>query len=498
MRNKIGFNILANIVGKSWGFLSIFIFVPYWIEYLGVEGYAVINFYTVLLTLLTFADAGLTATLSREFAKIHINDLNYKQNLLRTFEVIYIGICFFISILVYYFAPSIAGFFLKSETISISSLVYFVRLMGVIISFYFLFSLYIGGLMGLQKQVTSNLFNISYSFVRSGLVLIPLYYYKSIDSFLYWQLGGIVLFSCLVRKYLWNQLASFDYPRFQFKYFYNIRNYAVGMMLMSIISGLNTQIDKLSVGNLLSLEYFGYYSLAATVGQVSLMLTMPIGLAIFPEFTRLVSLKLYDELKIRYHQISYLLATVSTICTIILIFYAKEYVYIWTNDSEIVVNTYLPVIVLAMGNMFMSLQLTPYFLALANAHTRTNVSMGIVSLPILIALIYKLTPIYGLVGAAIPFLILNIVVFIMLGYIIMKKYLNGEFSKWLIFDTLYPMLLNLCVCFVLWLFFNFLPQGFYTIVYGLVIFFTSSILSIFFYFYLNPSQKYIYRKYLKH
>ncbi|MBD1225466.1 hypothetical protein IDM32_13165 [Acinetobacter seifertii] len=66
------------------GFVSIFIFVRFYIDILGVESYAIINFYTVILGLLVFADAGLTATLTRELARdISIQE---KSNLVYTFE----------------------------------------------------------------------------------------------------------------------------------------------------------------------------------------------------------------------------------------------------------------------------------------------------------------------------------------------------------------------------------------------------------------------------
>ena len=67
--NKVTKNIIANYLGKLWGFASIFIFVRFYIDILGVESYAIINFYTVILGLLIFADAGLTATLTRELAR---------------------------------------------------------------------------------------------------------------------------------------------------------------------------------------------------------------------------------------------------------------------------------------------------------------------------------------------------------------------------------------------------------------------------------------------
>lgn len=62
-------NVIANIVGKLWSFISIYLFIPIYIKVLGIESYGIIAFYTVLQTFLTFVDIGLTATLNGSLPK---------------------------------------------------------------------------------------------------------------------------------------------------------------------------------------------------------------------------------------------------------------------------------------------------------------------------------------------------------------------------------------------------------------------------------------------
>ena len=47
-------NIFENYILKLLGIISLFIFVPFYIKILGVELYAVINFYSVILTIMYF------------------------------------------------------------------------------------------------------------------------------------------------------------------------------------------------------------------------------------------------------------------------------------------------------------------------------------------------------------------------------------------------------------------------------------------------------------
>lgn len=95
-------NIFANYGGRIWSFLSVYIFIPVYINILGIEAYGVISFYSILLGLLAFADGGLTATLSREFAGKGHKDRVYAGNLLKTFEAVYIFIIILIIFCIFF------------------------------------------------------------------------------------------------------------------------------------------------------------------------------------------------------------------------------------------------------------------------------------------------------------------------------------------------------------------------------------------------------------
>ncbi|WP_373869127.1 lipopolysaccharide biosynthesis protein, partial [Acinetobacter seifertii] len=183
--NKVTKNIIANYLGKLWGFVSIFIFVRFYIDILGVESYAIINFYTVILGLLVFADAGLTATLTRELARdISIQE---KSNLVYTFERIYIFICILVASIILISSNFIANNFLHSATYTSSSVAYFIKLIGIGIAIQLFSTLYEGGLNGLQQQVLTNKIRIIWSLFRSGVVLIPIYFYPKLDIYFWWQ-----------------------------------------------------------------------------------------------------------------------------------------------------------------------------------------------------------------------------------------------------------------------------------------------------------------------
>ena len=109
-------NILANYIGRFWGFLSAFLFTPIYIHFLGVEGFSIISFSLVIAGFMSVLDAGLSATLSREFA-IKSNSILDKEKTLSTFEWFYFGVSLFIILII--FIP-------KTSTL-IFSLIYFFK-----------------------------------------------------------------------------------------------------------------------------------------------------------------------------------------------------------------------------------------------------------------------------------------------------------------------------------------------------------------------------------
>lgn len=466
----IGKNIIANFVGRIWNVVSITIFVPIYINILGVESYGVITFYTMLLTIMAFADAGLAATLNREFARECLQIPAYKQNLLRTFELIYVGIIIVIIGGISLGAECIVRNFIRTEAIPFQDLVYYVRIMGGTIAFYLITSLYNGGFIGLQRQVFSNFLIISYSIMRSGVVIIPLIWAPSLDFYFYWQLIVTIIYAIVLRYFLYLSVrVKGEVIVAKIKYLKYVWRYALGMMFMAIIYSINTQIDKLSVGKLLSLTLFTYYSLSSMIAQGILIVATPIAIAFFPELTRIISQNDHFGSISFYHKFAYIITSLSSAVTTVLIFYAYDYITIWTNSVDIAQSITVTTILLALGAMLMSIQLCPYYLALANGDTKVNVSMGILTITCVTPSLYWLIPKFGLIGAAIPWVVINFVAMNVLGIIVVRKYMSGEYLRWLFIDVLLPIFISFCVGGILYSLSTFLPSGVYTIIYGLVI-----------------------------
>jgi O-antigen/teichoic acid export membrane protein len=460
-------NIIANYVGKFWSIISVFLFVPFYVKLLGIESYAVISFYTVILTIMYFADGGLSATLNMEIARS--SDKLYIGRMLFTIERLYLIICASIILLIFSFSEIIAKNWLNSQSISLGDLSLYISLMGISVAFHLFTTLQSSGLMGLEKQVISNSIQVASSIFRSALVLLPLYFYPTLLTFFLWQVFSNIVFFFITRYSLWKFIRTNATYEFDIKILKTVGRFAGGMMIMAVISSLNTQIDKLVISKFLSLKEFGYYSLAGVLSQVPVLLITPIALAILPRMVKYSANREKDKLKRLFHVNTFILSALSASAAMVLFLFTKDFILIWTHDSLIANSIENVTKVLLIGGVFLSFQYMPYHLAIANGHTRTNVRLGIVALICIIPTLIFFVKQYGMIGATYTWLFMNLFAFLYLGYFIISKFLKNEFRKWLIYNTLIPLGISIIVGLVGYFSTINLPKGNFVIIYSIVI-----------------------------
>jgi len=440
--NRVTKNIIANYIGKLWGFISIFIFVRFYIDILGVESYAIINFYTVILGLLAFADAGLTATLTRELARdISIAE---KSNLVHTFERIYVFICLCIAIFIIFSANVIANSFLASSNYTPTTVANYLRLIGVGVALQLFSTLYEGGVNGLQQQVLTNKIRIIWSFFRSGVVLVPIYFFPKLEIYFIWQVICNLIILLVLRNSLLRLLPN-QRPIFSVSLIKSTGKYALGMMGIAFISAINIQIDKLVTSKYLTMEQFGYYSIASTLAQLPTMVVMPIVTAVFPLLSLFVSQNDIVSTVKTFHKYSFLITTIATPIAMCIGLYSVSLITLWTGKPEIAQSTEYVVKMLVIGGLFLCMQFTVFYLALANGYTKINLYTGIVCLIIVIPLIiYSITN-FGMIGATFPWVLINVSSFFLIGIHIVTKFLPKQLSSWLIWDVFLPIIVTLIV-----------------------------------------------------
>lgn len=437
-------NIIANLVGRIWSVVSVYLFLPLYLKFLGIEAFGLVGFYSTLLGVLSLADIGLTATLSREMARLVVQENSARRmgDLIRTYETLYLCISLALMAIVGIGAPFITENWLRASALSSDKITLSIRLMGMAIALQLPANLYSGGLFGLQKQVLSNLLQIAWGVWRGGGAVLVLWLLSpTIIMFSAWQLIANAAYCFMIRYSLWRVLPDRAVPpRCSKEVLRETWNYAAGMAGICFFSSILTQTDKLVVSKMLSLETFGYYTLAGTLAMAPLILTGPISIAVFPQLTSLVSQAETATLKRLYHDTCGLVSVAVFPFGLTLALYGGPFILAWTGSAKAAQTAGLTASLLLLGSVIQAVLIIPYYLALAHGNTKLNLVLGIVSLvlitPLLIFLIMK----YGIVGGGISWLTMNLCTLPPYIYFIHHHFLVGELKMWALQDIGRPLL----------------------------------------------------------
>lgn len=440
-------NIIANFIGRVWSVLSVWLFIPLYVKLLGVESYALIGIFNTLYGIIVIADLGLSSTLNREIARLSVQEGSERQavNLSRTLEIVLGGLMLLVILLMELLSPVIGRSWVRAEALSPETVVQALQLMGVALGAQFFSNLYVGGLMGLQRQVQFNAVLVGMGLLRGvGAVLLLWHVSATIQTFFAWQIFVSVLQVGLLRAMLWRALPRTDAPpSFERSVLAGVWRYAAGMAGISVTSAILLQVDKLVLSRMLTLEMFGYYTLAATLANVPSLVAGPVNGAVLPRLTQMVSLEDERGLSTLYHRASRWVSVLMIPVGIVFVFFSSEILQLWTGDPAIVRHAHMLVSLLTVGWMLLGLMVIPYALQLAYAWTQLAFWINIVAITILVPLLILLCRMYGALGAGIVWVLLNAGYVLFTIQLMHRRLLKNEQWQWYVHDVGLPLVLAL-------------------------------------------------------
>jgi O-antigen/teichoic acid export membrane protein len=449
-------NIIANFIGRLWGILSSFLFIPLYIHYLGFESYSIISFTLIIVGLMAVLDAGLSATLSREFARTD-NSHDEKIRIFRTLESSYFIIVTICVVLVFFLSGIIADNWLKLNSFTPNIIAYYLKIISIDVGFQLLLRFYMGGLLGLEKQVKANMYQVGFGVLRNGLVVVAIFLVPTLEVFFIWQAVSTVIFAILLRFSLCKVLMG-QYFHFQLKIeqliLKDVWRFAGGMLLISAVAGLNTQMDKIAISKFLPIESLGYYTLAVSLAMGIMILVNPISIALLPRFTALYSAGKNDEASILFSKINLSVAILVFSVMANMVFFAKNLIWIWTGKMELAEHAHIFLPIIALSFAMLALAMIPYNIAIANGYTKLNNALGLVGLFVILPGYWLATKYYGAIGAAYVFCGVQTVTTFIYLYYINKKFLKIK-KIYLLYikQILLPPIISLPIAFT----FSFIP-----------------------------------------
>lgn len=417
-----------------------FAFVPLYIWYLGAESYGLIGIFAALQAWFVLLDMGLSQTLNREMARFRggVHTGESIRDLLRSMEVIYLLVSIVIAATVFYGSQWLAINWFKVEKLSTASVADALAIMGGVIALRWLGGLYRSAIMGLQEQVWLNVSNIIFSTLRGlGVILVLAWISPTIQAFFIFQ-GFVSLLETIVLGIMLYVLLppSPVSGRFNWSAISHAWRFTGGVMLITLLVLLMTQVDKVLLSKWLSLTEFGYYSLAGVVASVLYMLVNPIGSAVSPRLAEMVAKGEATSIKNVYHRYAqFLTMTVAPVALVIAAF-SDHLLLLWTRDLQISGAVSPIVSALCVGTLLNALMSVPYFLQLAYGWTRLTIQISLVVVTIFIPGLFFVVPYFGALGAAWLWAGVNAFFIIVALPLMHRKLMPGELGSWYRQDVL--------------------------------------------------------------
>ena len=436
-------NVVANYFGQGWSALMSLAFVPLYIRYLGIESYGLIGIFALLQAWLALLDMGMRPALGREMARFTAGAHNAQsiRDLLRSIELIGIAIAGGIALGIWAASGWLASHWVTAKHLPVGVVAHAFAVMGVVTALQFIQSIYVSSIVGLQRQVLQNIVTSITATVRGlGAVALLAWVSPTIGAFFLWQGLLSMITVALFAGVVYRALPPAPLPaRFSGSALVNIRRFAAGIVAITFLALLLTQVDKLVLSRLLTLESFGYYALAGVVANALYMLTGPITTALYPRFTELATNG--DEVALRavYHQGAQLVTVLMGSAAMVLMVFGDRVLRLWTGNPALAQKVAPLMAVLALGTFLNGLMWIPYQMMLAHGWTSLTIKVAIVAVSLVVPAILLVVPAYGAIGAARIWVTLNAGSLMFTIPLMHRRLLRAEKWRWYRQDVALPL-----------------------------------------------------------
>jgi O-antigen/teichoic acid export membrane protein len=441
-------NILYNLFFNIWQAGLLLILIPIYIKILGLESFGLIAFYLIWVTILGVLETGFSSTILREFSWFAAKRKKIIKifHLFRSAEIFYFSLIFFIclifGVLVFLFGKE----FFKSNTLNSEIIHQTLILMIFSLACSSPLGLYVGGLRGLNKHQQCSFLLALFATIRGlGCVIVLLYIKSDIRIFFIFL---IIINSTQLLTFRWLLLRSFtkcDYfNKFSLNPLKPIKNYFTGIIFCTAIAIILSQSDKLILSRIVTLEDFSLYTISWTVASALSLLVSPIISVYSPKITALISNKENKALIKNFKLLSQLTNILTLSPAVVLIFFSKQALFVWTGNPFISDNAAPILSVLVIGMLLINCSYPSLTLLYSKNKIKEIIILNLISLIFIPFQIFAIKY-YGLAGAAYIWLFYGITFNISCQAICQKYLSNINFYLFNFYNFIIPF----CVVFII-------------------------------------------------
>lgn len=440
-------NILSNFMGQFYVSIIGIIILPLYAKILGAEAFGLVAFFTVIQAAFSLLDLGLSPTISRETVRFRAGSLCISSytHFLRSVSILFITIAVIGFVSIWFLSGYISHEWINSTSISAEQISACVAIMGAIAALRWYSALYRGVLIGYERFVWLNIYNVFSSSVRY-LGVIPLIIIYS-DSLIYYFVYQMIIsiIEIFILRYKSRQLnrkcfsVSFDSA----KMFYELRSklgFTSNIAFTSVIWLLIINLDKLIASSFLSLSEYGHFIMIVSLASGLMLISSPISSALLPRLTSISESKNDELLFEKYSQFTRMTINLVLPVCFYMIFFAESIIQNWTQSQEIVTFGTGILMLYAVGYILLIVSSIPYRLQYAKGNLRYHSIAMIMFLLVHTPSVLILTTNYGALGCAMAWVLSNFINFCFVAFYVHPVFLNKNKSKeWIAKSVLLPL-----------------------------------------------------------
>ncbi len=424
-------NVIYNVTGQGLVLILSLIAVRFIFRRLGDDVFGIIFFNITLTAVLSGAlELGVSSTIVREVSSRHEDEPAYVRALIGTASSLYWAAGLLFVAVIWIIAPWLVTHWVILRTIDANTAATTLRLLSGTSLVVLPKALYASVFRGRQLMHFNNSIDVVTAITQQlGTLLLLI-----AGAHVYLVAAWISVNAMIgISAYIWAaaHVAGWSALRPQLSGDVVRRNarFTGNMMVISILSLIQSQAGLVIVSKLLPIAEFGFYGFAASTVNRAAFVTGAVAQAAFPSFSNLFIAADRPKLMSQYRKLQDLVSY-GTMPLFVGIIFAATPVYTYVFNARVASELLLPTAFLCFGSWMSATLTIPYMFSLAVGQPqialRSSLIGAVIVLPLTVFLVYA----FGIAGAAFSWLLYQVVTYVYWVPRICRRCLEISSAAW--------------------------------------------------------------------
>jgi O-antigen/teichoic acid export membrane protein len=431
---------IASYLSQAYVTLIGLVLMPVYLSYMGAENYGLVGFFLMMQGWFQLLDIGMTPTISREAARFNsgVGSASELRQLVRFLQVVFFSVAVSATVLFSTAADSIASEWLTFHELERSEVVLALHLIGGLVSLRWACGLFRGIVIGFEKLIWLALFNVGIATMRFVLVVPVLAFVgSSATEFFVYQIGvsvfelGLLIWKS--HRLLPRSIEAAPRRR-NWVHLRVVSRFSLTIALTGAISIVVTQVDKLALSKLITLNEFGYFTAAVLVASGVTMIIAPIGTVLQPRLTNLSASREEGHLFAVYRAATQLFVLLAIPAVLVMAAFPEQLLWAWTGDRDLSGIAAPTLALYAVGNGLMALGALPYYLLFARGNLRLHLIGSVLFAAAFVPLCIWGAVVRGPVGAGLALILVAAAYLLLWVPRIHREFAQGLHRRWIVED----------------------------------------------------------------